>query len=222
MELDRARGYVALGLCVLALRASAGDDGAFSKLLGDPVEQQHVISGAKRATVVLQNPCTEAQFSIENKFVPYKPLSFDSGGNIASGAWKQIVDEQGCGTRHVLNVMVSVHGAGDLAFVPLLPGTTHADPVLQKDAVKIVVQALSTVPGGREANCAIGYFANTEFLQQEGVTLPGAKEPPWRELWTLQSCTQKMLVPVRSIPDPTGTSISVGPNADIRIVSLAY
>ena len=104
--------------------------------------------------------------------------------------------------------------------MPLLPGGTHADFVLQKDAVKFAVQALATVPGGREANCQIGYVADTEFVERENVTLPGAKGPSWRELWTLASCTQEMLVPIHFIPDSTGTSISAGPNTAIKVVPL--
>jgi hypothetical protein len=214
--------FASAGLCLLAAQVAVGDDkAAFAKLLQDPLEQQHVISGAGRATVFLQNPCAEARFSIEGRFVPYKPLSFDGSGAIVSGAWKQVVDEQGCGASRILNVMVIAQGVGKLAVVPLLPGETRADPVLQHDAVKFAVQALATVPGGREPNCTVGYVADTKFLAQEGETLPGAKGPPWKEVWTLESCTQRMLVPMRFIPDSTGTTISAGPNKAIQIIPLA-
>ncbi|MFI4866159.1 MAG: hypothetical protein ACHQDB_03525 [Steroidobacterales bacterium] len=103
---------------------------------------------------------------------------------------------------------------------PLPPGTTHADVALPKDAVKYALQALATVAGGREANCQLGYVADTEFLQQEEATAPGGKRPAWRELWTLASCTQKMLVPVHFIPDAAGTSVSVGPNTAIKVMPL--
>lgn len=209
-----------VGLCFLSSQAFGDDKAAFAKLLEDPVEQQHVISGAARATVFLQNPCADARFSIEKKFVPFKPLSFDGAGSIVSGAWKQTVEERGCGTSRVLNVLVIAQGAGKLAVVPLLPGETHADPVLQQDAVKIAVQALAAVPGGREPNCTVGYVADTKFLEEGGQALSGAKGPPWKEVWTLESCTQKMLVPMRFTPDSTGTSISAGPNNAVQIVAL--
>ena len=211
---------VAFGL-LLSARAAGDDKSALSKILDDPVEQQRVISGAGRSTVFLQNPCADAHFSIEKRYVPYKPLSFDSSGAAVSGAWKQTVVEEGCGETRILNVMVVVQGPGNLAVVPLLPGGTRADPVLQKDAVKYAVTALSTEPGGREQNCNVGYVADTKFVDEDGPALPAAKGPPWKELWTLQSCTQKMLVPMRFIPDSTGTSISAGPNKEIQIVPLA-
>jgi hypothetical protein len=216
------RRYVAsISACVLSVQAFGDDHAALARLLDDPIEQQHVISGAGHATVFLQNPCADAHFSIEKKLVPYKPLSFDGSGIVASGSWKQIVAENGCGASRILNVMVMVQSAGKLAVIPLLPGSTHAEPLLQQDAAKYAVQALATVPGGREPNCTVGYVADTEFVGQEGQALPGAKGPAWKELWTLQSCTQKMLVPMRFIPDSTGTSISAGPNKAIQIVPIA-
>ncbi|MGO9801970.1 MAG: hypothetical protein ACLPTM_10095 [Steroidobacteraceae bacterium] len=206
---------------MLCAEAAAPDaNAALARLLSDPNEQQQVISGASRSTVLVQNPCPGAQYSIEKKFVPYNALSVDDAGNVLGGAWKQTVDEQGCGVSRVLNVMLVAQGAGKLAAVPLLPGATRADPVLQKDAVRYAVQVTAAAPGGREPDCTVGYVADTEYLGEEGETLPGAKGRPWKELWTLQSCTQRALVPMQFIPDATGTSISAGPNTAVRIVPL--
>lgn len=211
----------ALGvLDTLLPRAIADDQSALINMLSDPAEQQHVISAAGRSPVLMQNPCTSAGFSIEKKFVIYKQPTFDSAGRLGDGSWKQTVDEQGCGEQHILNVWVSAQGPTNVSMVPLLPGSTHADPILQRDAVQFAVQALATVPGGREPNCRVGYVADTEFIEQENATLEGAKGPAWRELWTLASCTQKMLVPIRFIPDATGTTISAGPSSAIRVVPL--
>jgi hypothetical protein len=205
---------------ILSSVACADDQTAVAKLMANRAEQQHVVSAAEHSTVVLQNPCPAAQYSIEKKFSPYKPVSLDGTGQIVSGAWKQVVDQEGCGIKRVLNVLVWAQESNGLSVMPLLPGTTHADFVLQKDAVKFAVQALATVPGGREANCQIGYVADTQFVEQEDTTLPGAKGPSWRELWTLASCTQKILVPMHFIPDSTGTSISAGPNTAIKVMPL--
>jgi hypothetical protein len=205
---------------VLSLAARADDQVVIAKLMANPSEQQSVLSAAQRSTVVLQNPCPSAQYNIETKYFPYTPPVLDSAGQITSGAWKQVVEGQGCGTKRVLNVLVWAQEAKGLSMMPLLPGASRADLALQKDAVKFVVQALATVPGGREANCKIGYVADTEFLEQENTILPGAKGPSWRELWTMVSCTQKALVPVHFIPDSTGTSISAGPNTAIKVLPL--
>ncbi len=207
-------------LDALVPRAIADDQSALIKMLSDPVEQQHVISAAGRSTVLMQNPCASAAFSIGKRFVIYKQPTFDNAGRLGDGSWKQTVDEQGCGERHILNVWVSAQGPTNVSMVPLLPGSTRADPILQTDAVQFAVRALATVPGGREPNCQAGYVADTQFIEQENVTLEGAKGPSWRELWTLASCTQKMLVPIHFIPDTTGTTISAGPGNAIKVIPL--
>jgi hypothetical protein len=209
-------------LCGLLSSAHAAEDAvSFKKLLEDPSEQRHVITAAGRSTVFLENPCADALFTIQQKFVSYQPANFDGSGALVAGSWKQSVDEHGCGASRVLNVMVVSQGFGKLAVVPLLPGGTRADPILQQDAVKYAVRALATVARGREPNCKVGYVADTQFLEEEPESLPGGKGPAWKELWTLESCTQKMLIPMRFIPDSSGTSISAGPNTAIRIVPLA-
>jgi hypothetical protein len=219
-RLNQVRLAPLVTLTLVSPLGFADDSGLFAKLLSDPTEQQRVLDAAGRSSVVLQNPCATAQFRIGKKFVPYKPTSFDSNGAIVDGAWKQIVEAEGCGQTRLLNVLISVSGPNQLSTMPLLPGNTHADATLQKDAVKYAVTALAATPGGREANCPIGYVADTEYLTQDKDVLPGAKGPAWRELWTLASCTQKMLVPMHFIPDTTGTTISAGPNKEIKIVPL--
>ncbi len=197
--------------------ACADNEAAFLKLLRDPKEQEGIINTAKRSPVLLQNPCPTAQFSLEKKLVVFKPPTFDGAGTIGDGVWKQAVYAQGCGANHVLNVLVSTLGPGNISSVPLLPGTTRADPLLQRDAVGFAVGAAATVPGGAEADCRTSYFADTEFVAEENVTLPGAKGPSWRELWTLVSCTHKLLIPVHFIPDSTGTTVSAGPADAIKV-----
>jgi hypothetical protein len=208
-------------LTFLAPVACADDPTAIATFTANPTVQQHLLSAAERSTVVLQNPCSTAQYEIEKRYVPYKPLGLDTTGAIIAGAWKQTIDEAGCGIKRMLNVVVWAEESKGLSMMPLLPGTTHADFVLQKDAVVFAFRALTTVPGGREANCDVGYVADTAFVAQENTTLPGAKGPSWRELWTLASYTQKMLVPMHFIPDATGTSISAGPNTAIKVMPFA-
>jgi hypothetical protein len=174
-----------------------------NSVIADPGVQQRVLGTAKKSTVVIYNPCPSAQFNLSEKFVVYKPLTSDGTGAVTGGAWKQVVQEQGCGTNRILNVLAFVQGPKTLTTTPLLPGTTHADPQLQKDAVRYAVIAV----GGAEKNCNIGYIADTEFLQHEGVPLEGAKGAPWQELWTLISCTKQSQVLMHFTPDRTGTSI---------------
>jgi hypothetical protein len=71
-----------------------------------------------------------------------------------------------------------------------------------------------------EVNCGTAYVADTAFIKQDNSALPRAKEPPWRESWTIITCTRKIEVPIQFIPDATGTTISVGPNTAIKETPL--
>jgi hypothetical protein len=140
---------------------------------------------------------------------------------IVDGARKQVADEQGCGATRVLKLFVFARAPNDVSAVPLLAGTTHADPILQKDAIQFVVRAAATVAAGVDPGCQNEYIADTEFVEQENVTLAGVKGPSWRELWTLISCTREMQIPGHFIPDAPGTSIIAGPNTAINRIPLA-
>lgn len=210
-------------LCVL-LPAHA-EETAFSRMLSDPAGQKQVVRIAARSTVMLRNPCVDARFDVQKNFVIYKPPAFDARGAIVSGAWKAVVNENGCATSRVLNVMVWAQSPGSLASAPLLPGSTHADPTLQKDAVHYATLAASLASaqspsGAQERDCRSGYIADTSFVETEDITLQGAKGPSWRELWTLVGCTHRLLVPMHFVPDPTGTTISAGPPNAVKILPL--
>ena len=223
----KAAAGLTLGALLALTTASRADDSAvmaqqdlIAQRMADPTHQQHVISAAARSTVMLQNVCPTAQYSIEKKFVPYQPVELDGSGVLIAGAWKQIVDLQGCGASRQLNVLVLAQGSKGVAVMPLLPGNTHADPVLQKDGVRFAVQATATVPGGHDPACKIGYVENTEYVAADDSTLPNAKGPGWSERWTLSNCTQQMVVPMHFIPDSTGTGIVAGPSDEIKVVPL--
>jgi len=96
---------------------------------------------------------------------------------------------------------------GVVGAAPLLPGTTPADPLLQKDAV-----AISAV-GGVPTECQSLYVADTEFLDHEGSALEGSHGAAWRALWTLAFCTGRAQVPLRFVPDGKGKRIMIGPTA---------
>lgn len=71
----------------------------FLKLMQDSSEQALVLKAAKQSRVLLENPCPTANLAIENKFVIYEPLQFDSSGKVISGAWKESVSDTGCGPK---------------------------------------------------------------------------------------------------------------------------
>jgi hypothetical protein len=188
---------------ILIGQASADDKAGFSKMVSDPIEQRQVMNVAKQSGVVVNNPCPSANFSILNQFALYKPMAFDNSGHPTQGAWKQSVAEKGCGQDRLLNVFFWLDpNTNSLRAMPLFPGTTRADPTLQKDAMPHAALAAQWP----EKNCKIGYMENTEFLTENGEPLDG-KGKPWDELWTLASCTKKAKVTLHFIPDKTGTTV---------------
>lgn len=193
-------------ICAVSCSASArGDDlDRFRAVLAGAEVEQHILDAAKKSTVLLEDPCPSAQFSAVNRVAILKPPAFDRAGAMVGGAWKESVEERGCGTNHLLNVLAVVRQPSSLVSMPLLPGTTHADPLLQKDGVHYAVVAI----GGPEKNCSIGYVADTQFIQAEAAPMNGGKSPPWTESWMLVSCTKEYRVSLRFIPDATGTTIT--------------
>lgn len=194
------------------------DDGtAYTTFLNDPNLRQNIINAASRSTVILQNQCAEAQYRVATAPMVLKPMAFDASGGPVAGILKYPVKEDGCGVTRILNVYVVVQGPRQVSAIPFLPGSTRADPVLQKNAVQYAVSwAVTKV--GKNDECKVKYFADTEFVEQEKPA-PGAKSAPWRERWTMIQCDKKLIVPLRFIPDATGTQIVAG-GPDGRVEDL--
>jgi len=137
-----------------------------------------------------------------------QPVEFDAVGKPLKGAWKEIVRSEGCGFRKVFNVMSVVNTDGTVKHIGLLPGTSHADPFLERDAiVQAQTAAFATLP----KDCKQVLIVDTAFVAQEGVpapkTLPGRDPQPWREEWTLKGCDVSAIVTLHFTPDATGTGI---------------
>lgn len=207
---------LALALPIPRALAAANDQAAFFRVLADPVEQREVIAAAARSQVMVQHPCAEARVRIEPAYVPVVQPTLDESGAVVAGAWKQIVSEQGCDESHALNVLVTME-AGKRSMAALLPGETHAGPVLQRDAVPFAAQLLATIPGFREPDCKVLFVSETKYVGTSGEALPNSKGPAWKELWTLETCKQVAVVPMTFIPDATGTSISAGPGNAVQV-----
>jgi hypothetical protein len=221
--MHQSGSILGVGLALAALvvpRAHAEPPTPLTQLLGDPAEQREVIQAATRAPVVQQNPCPTAHYSVASGIVIDREPSFDAAGKAVAGSWRQSVEEEGCGTRRTLNVIVIAQSSGGYAALPLLPGTTRADPALQRDAFRSVVKAAANTPGAPTAGCPRPYVADTEFVERETRTPVAGREPAWRERWTYVVCTKRLEIPVRFVPGAAGTTVSAGPSTAIKITSL--
>ena len=91
---------------------------------------------------------------------------------------------------------------GALEAVPLLPGSTSADPTLQVDASTIVTAAALTRITKPCEQAAIADTALSEAPPQGGG--------PWKERWTVHTCDETQNIDVNFTPSPEGgTDISV-------------
>jgi hypothetical protein len=205
----RGRAIVAAAMCLASLSAAgiAQDQDLLKTILSDPAVQQHALEAATQSAVMLANPCPTARYALTGRGMIYIAPQRDASGAVVKGAWRQEVQEDGCGARRTLNVLAVVQEPKKLGMAPLLPGTTHAGPQLQRDAVKFA----SAAAGGPEKDCTIGYVENTEFVRQDGAPAGGAGAPSWHELWTFVTCTRRAHIPMRFTPDRGGTQIVAEP-----------
>ena len=163
-------------LATLAVRASEVDHAKFSKVVEDPTVQVLTVNTAKESPVILQSPCASATFTPLNQFSIYRNLEFDEQGKLIKGAWKQSVQESGCGQERLLNVLLIIDTDSDdfknLRGISLYPGTTKADALLQKDAT---LQAMVAANLSGDDNCKNIYIEDTKFLKLAGPTEEGTK-----------------------------------------------
>lgn len=199
---------VALGMAAVGGRA---DDASLelARIVKDSANRQAVIEFAREQNGQLPGACDSATYSETARALVLSPPQVDGSGKLTGGAWLQSVIATGCGTLKQLNILTSAQQDGTLRRIGLLPGTTIADPQLQRDAVQFamagVVQLMSP-DCRREAR-----VVETRFVEFEGPPLstvqPVRVARSWREDWTVEGCGKRVVVPVHFIPDPTGTTI---------------
>jgi hypothetical protein len=124
---------------------------------------------------------------------------------LPGGALRQPVRVEGCGHRGLLNMLVVPARDGAAAGVtPLLPGTTAADPLLQREGLRLAIMA------ARAAAPDCDRIAVNDTRAGDAAT--GAARP-WSEIWTLSACGRAFAVRVRFAPGRDATEIAVDPVA---------
>lgn len=206
-----------LSLCLLlasglAANAARADDKEFEqRFLGDKALKQNIINTAAKSLVMTRHPCSTATYAAQDP-IEIQPMKFNELAGPLSGELKIPVKEEGCGASHLLNVYIWVQRENSIAVTPMLPGTSHAEDVLQKQAYPYVLQAA----GGPEPNCPTGYIDDTQYIGEQGKPEKGAKASPWKETWTLESCGWKAVVPVIFTPGARGITVTAGPKKAVK------
>ena len=147
------------------------------------------------------------------------PVKFGANGEPSGGGWRETRTVDGCSQSGIFNVMTFVDKSGQIHTVGLLPGSTGANPILQRDARQ---QAFAIVLGRAPAGCKpeLWRIIDTAFVGFSGAPAfdvqPGQNSRPWNENWTVLACDVQIIVPLDFIPDATGTKI-VARGADVRL-----
>ena len=151
------------------------------------------------AAVLASGSCRDATAEIADA-----PIRLDDPRY--GGALWQPVRVEGCGRRGRLNMLVAA-----AAVTPLLPGTTAADPLLQREGLRRALMAVRDAAPG----CERVAVNDTRADPSAGLTpgRGGAARRTWVEVWTLSACGRVFAVPVRFAPGRDGTEITVDPSA---------
>ena len=195
-------------LAASAAKSAEFDEAAFKRVLADPNLLAAVIDAAKKTNVVVADACPNAYIKIlETVHVESAPR-FAAEGNLVSGAWVQDLFYVGCGAARALHVFVEFAEGKNPNVRSLFPGSTHAGPLLQMDVFNSA-GFHSYLEQLQRPACQKGYVDDTALLDRESTVAPGAKEPAWREAWTLDACGKKDVVIIMYGPDSRGTNFKI-------------
>ena len=130
------------------------------------------------------------------------------------GALRQRVRVEGCGHRGLLNMLVVPARNGAAASVtPLLPGTTAADPLLQREGLRLAIMAVKAAAPDCDRIAVNDTRADDVATGMPGESGRAAARRPWGEIWTLSACGRAFAVRVRFAPGRDATEITVEPVA---------
>jgi hypothetical protein len=171
-----------------------------------PDQKKAVMGSIFSGWHILEPACSTPQLKQMNVRV-INPPAFDASGSPTSGQWRMVGHVEGCGEEKIMNVEYWFGSDGKMMMTQILPGTSIADLLLEKDAIFYARMAMTKlVP----RDCNEMQILDTKFLQFDGghqQTLPGREDRPWTEEWTVRACGVKGAVPMHFIPDATGTTI---------------
>ena len=181
---------------------------ALTQLLLTPDHRAALLQAAHAVDGPGMPTCPSANYTTTGEIGILTPVQTDAAGRMTAGAWKETVQEAGCGGMRLLNALTSVQADGSLQTQPLLPGTTITDPRLQQDSVQYAAAGMGEMPPG----CDQGGVLDTRFVGLEGrpagtQPVQGSPPPPWTEVGTLIASSKRADVTMHFTPDSTGTDV---------------
>jgi hypothetical protein len=184
--------------------------------LTEPHEQDVVKGQALRDWNNIVANCGAPTLEGANVVIGVLP-AFDKAGKPVSGNWRVVTRLAGCGQTRTFNLLYAFGKNGQILRIGMLPGSSAADPILQRDALVYANLAM-----GRLAppNCKEFKYLDTAF---EAFGAPGTNVPPgrearsWTEKWTVSACGVTGLVKLYFTPDAAGTAISTKLDETIKV-----
>ena len=174
----------------------------------EPGYQAEIIKVARAQMKQAPTGCPNPSFTPTGDVHVLEPVRF-VGSQPTGGAWYERIDTTGCGPLRALNVLTIAHADTLPQFVAIMPGDTHADPVMQKNALEYAQAiAVRAAPPG----CKQLAFVDTKFDGYSGLPNPevqdGRDGRAWREVWTLAACGALYDVNLVFTPNAKGTALS--------------
>ena len=205
------RGIVSLSVLLAMLVPAAGAQSIpmppeLKAYVMRPDQQKAVLNAMFSYWHALVPECSTPQFKQMNVIVISQPV-FDATGNPTSGSWRMAGHIEGCGEDKIMNVLYWFGADGKMKMTQMLPGTTIADLLLEKDAI---FYARTGMMGLAPKDCKEARILDTKFIRFDGTspqTMPGRDNRTWSEEWTVRTCSVTGVVPMHFIPDATGTTI---------------
>jgi hypothetical protein len=145
--------------------------------------------------------------SAGSRFIIHKKVTFAASGFPNSGEWLQQYPASGCGNDTLWNLFLTARADEKIDVAVGFPGTTIADPLLQRDAYQIALFGALLAA----KDCKHFDVMNTKFegFGLENPKLPdpgaGARIRPWRETWSFIGCGKIVDVPMDFVPSEKGT-----------------
>lgn len=189
-------------------RGQTADSNQFQTFTKSDFYKRLVGSSLRAIPEIVFKQCPALKSGNSNLLI-IKPVSFGQSGYPNGGAWKQTFPVSGCGNDTILNLYFFA-GADEKVNTAIgIPGTTLADPILQRDAVQYANIGSSLAA----KDCKLFLVKNTKF-ESFGLSIPPTPDPgpsqrfrPWWETWTMVGCNRTFRTPMNFIPDAKGTRV---------------
>jgi hypothetical protein len=188
------------------------------KFMSDPEEEKIVKAQALHDWNGTVSGCATPPTLDAANVVIGTPPTFKAGKPV-SGTWRVITRLSACGQAKNFSLLYAFAPNGQLLRLGMLPGSSAADPILQRDALIYANTAMSRLaPPG----CKDFKYLDTAFeaFGAPGANVPAGREArPWTEKWKVRACGVEGIVKLYFTPDATGTAISARLDETIPVPS---